>query len=392
MGGGNVLAKGFLVRVVVVGGGIVGLGIARAGAAAGFDVAVIERAALGGVATRVSGAIVRTHYDNPAEAALALDGLRSFERFGDEVGGDPGFRRTSFAAIPDPAEVASGEFARRVDMLRGVGVETELIDGAGLRDLFPGLSVHDATGAAVEPRSGYADPVRTAAALAAAARRAGAALREGTEVRSLVVEGGRVTGVATEKGVEGADAVVLACGAWSVPLAAGAGLELPIRPTAAVIARFARAGGGAFPTVIDVPNGVYFRPDGPRHAIVGRRDWADRPITAPDGPLPEVSARFAEDVRVRVTRRLATAAGWRHDGGRSGPLDMTPDARPLLGPSGVEGLWLSVGWSGTGFKTAVPAGEALVRWIVDGRPVRPEYADLRPGRPRILGAGPRTPH
>ncbi|MGI9539548.1 MAG: NAD(P)/FAD-dependent oxidoreductase [Miltoncostaeaceae bacterium] len=379
-------------RVAVVGGGIVGLGIARAGAAAGLDTVVLERAALGGVATRVSGAIVRTHYDNPAEAVLALEGLRSFERFEEDIGGDAGFRRTGFATIPGPDEVASGDFARRVEMLRRTGIDTELVDGAGLSRLFPAMSTDGVTAAAIEPRSGYADPSRTVDAVAAAARRAGATMREGVEARSLLADGDRVAGVLTDEGPVRADAVVLACGAWAVRLAAGVGLDLPIRPTAAVIARFAHAGGGAFPTVIDVPNGVYFRQDGPRHAIGGRRDWADRPITAPDGPLPEVSAAFADDVRSRVARRLAAAGGWRGDGGRSGPLDMTPDARPLLGPSGVEGLWLSVGWSGTGFKTAVPAGEALVRWMVDGRPARAEYADLRPDRPQAHGSGPRTPH
>jgi glycine/D-amino acid oxidase-like deaminating enzyme len=71
---------------------------------------------------------------------------------------------------------------------------------------------------------------------------------------------------------------------------------------------------------------------------------------------------------------------------------MTPDGRPLLGPSAAEGLWLSVGWSGTGFKSAIPAGGALVRWMTEGRPARAEYADLRPGRPQAPGSGPRSPH
>ena len=51
---------------------------------------------------------------------------------------------------------------------------------------------------------------------------------------------------------------------------------------------------------------------------------------------------------------------------------MTPDGRPLLGPAGPHGLFLAVGWSGTGFKKAPAVGAELARWISDGAPKRPE--------------------
>jgi glycine/D-amino acid oxidase-like deaminating enzyme len=66
--------------------------------------------------------------------------------------------------------------------------------------------------------------------------------------------------------------------------------------------------------------------------------------------------------------------------GRSGTLDMTPDGRPILGPADPEGLFLTVGWSGTGFKKAPAAGAEVARWISDGAPKRPElesYASTR---------------
>jgi glycine/D-amino acid oxidase-like deaminating enzyme len=49
-------------------------------------------------------------------------------------------------------------------------------------------------------------------------------------VRRLAVAGGRVVGVDTDDGPIGADAVVLACGPWVVPLARTAGFELGITP------------------------------------------------------------------------------------------------------------------------------------------------------------------
>jgi sarcosine oxidase subunit beta len=54
---------------------------------------------------------------------------------------------------------------------------------------------------------------------------------------------------------------------------------------------------------------------------------------------------------------------------------MTPDGRPLLGPAGPEGLYLAVGWSGTGFKKAPAVGAEVARWVSDGAPSRPELKD-----------------
>jgi glycine/D-amino acid oxidase-like deaminating enzyme len=56
---------------------------------------------------------------------------------------------------------------------------------------------------------------------------------------------------------------------------------------------------------------------------------------------------------------------------------MTPDGRPILGPAGPEGLFLAVGWSGTGFKKAPAVGAELARWITDGAPGRPELQSYR---------------
>lgn len=71
---------------------------------------------------------------------------------------------------------------------------------------------------------------------------------------------------------------------------------------------------------------------------------------------------------------------------------MTPDGAPLLGPGAPEGLWLSCGWSGTGFKTGLSAGRALARWIASGTLPDPTLAQFDPARPQGRVAGPRSPH
>ena len=78
---------------------------------------------------------------------------------------------------------------------------------------------------------------------------------------------------------------------------------------------------------------------------------------------------------------------------------MTPDGRPVLGPEWPEGLYLAVGWSGTGFKKAPAVGAELARWICEGNPRREELKAYALERFRtgnlVFGEyepGVRTPH
>ncbi|MDH3226591.1 MAG: FAD-binding oxidoreductase [Thermoleophilia bacterium] len=376
--------------LVVVGGGIVGVSIAVFAARAGLRVHVFERGALGGAATLRSGAMIRTHYENRADARLAVEGRELFIKWGEAIGGDPGFRRTGFVYLPGRGELATGALSDRVAMLRDVGSDAEMVDSEALRDFAPDLEPGSVERAVIEPESGYADPHRTMAALIAAARDSGAVMVEGEPVTRISCESGRVGGVTTTLRAVAANAVVLCCGAWAPGLAAGLGLELEIRPTAALPARFATA-GRVGPAAIDVPNGVYFRSDGASGLLAGLRDWRERDLDGPDGLLPEVDEQFGGRALAAVARRVPAVAPARFVGGRSGPLDMTPDGRPLLGPTAVEGLWLSCGWSGTGFKTGPAAGRALVHWLLHGLPHHPDIRELAPGR-LMTRSETRTPH
>jgi sarcosine oxidase subunit beta len=166
--------------------------------------------------------------------------------------------------------------------------------------------------------------------------------------------------------------VVLAAGAWSVPLAGSAGVRLPIRPARVRVALFERP--YELPThlaLIDTTEGFYARPAAERATLVGSRDsleWVDDP----DAPTPEPDGAFTVEALRKLAPRLPALADAPYRSGRSGILDMTPDGRPILGPAGPEGLLLAAGWSGTGFKKAPAVGAEVACWISDGTPKRPE--------------------
>jgi sarcosine oxidase subunit beta len=356
--------------VVVVGAGVVGASVAFHLAEGGIDTLVLDRGGPASGSTARSGALIRAHYPTALEADLAWESLTDyFERWGERVGGRCGFTRTGFAYLVGASNVEA--LRHNVALQRRVGVETELADPEELGALDPALSTDGIALAAYEPRGGYADPTATALGFLTAARAFGARF-ERRRVTSLLERGGEIRGVQTDDGPVGARLVVLAAGAWSVPLAGSVGLDLPIRPARVSVALFERP--YELPThltIIDSIEGFYARPAAERATLVGSRDsleWLD----GPDEPTPEPGGAFVEDVSLRLGRRLPALANAPYRSGRSGILDMTPDGRPILGPAGPDGLYLAAGWSGTGFKKAPAVGAEVARWISDGAPKRAE--------------------
>jgi sarcosine oxidase, subunit beta len=356
---------------VVVGAGIIGtstaFNLARLGVT---DVVVLDRDGVAAQASRLSAGLVRTHYSNAAEARLALRGLHWFEHWSELVGGDPGFRQTGLA---NP--VWRGDHAtlrRNVAMLQQVGVETQLVGPEELVELEPDMRVDEDQLAAYEPRSGYADPGATTRAMAAAARRLGVDVREGVTVTAVRAEGERVRGVETSVGFIAAPIVVLANGAWSVPLAAALGIDLPIE-TAAVRLAFVRRpaemrpGWGRHLVVLDRAHGAYTRPDGEDLSMIGLAGGRVPIPTADDyqtGAPP--SSDFEELARAQVARRFPSFADAPVVRRHSGPIDMTPDLCAIIDSVQPDGLHVAVGMSGSGFKKGPAIGEAVAELVVHG--------------------------
>lgn len=355
---------------IVVGAGVIGTSTAFHLAERGIDTLVLDPNGPAGGSTPRSGALVRCHYPTSLEADLAWESLTEyFEPWGERIGGGCGFTRTGFAYLAGEDRVEA--LRHNVNLQRKVNVHTGLIEPEELGELDPSLDLGGVALAAYEPRGGYADPTATTVGFLEAARRLGARF-ERRRVTGVRIEGEKVSGVETESGPLEAGIVVLANGAWSVTLAEGAGLELPIKPVRVQVALFERP--YALPThltIIDSVLGFYARPAAERATLIGLRDnyqWLDDTENWDPNPDPD----FVEEAARLLGGRVPALEGAPYRSGRVGILDMTPDGRPILGPEGTEGLYLAVGWSGTGFKKAPAIGDELARWISEGSPTRPE--------------------
>ena len=354
-------------EVVVVGAGVVGSSAAYNLTRLGVqDVVVLDKDGVAAHASRLSAGLVRTHYSNAPEARLAQRGLEWFENWDEMVGGDPGFVRTGLANLVSAADRET--LRRNVRMLQEAGVETHLIGPEELVELEPEMRVAEQELAAYEPRSGYANPGATTRALAAAATGQGATILEGVTVTALEVDGDRVISVHTSSGRISAGSVVLACGAWSVPLAAAVGVRIPIEP---VVVRVAfterpdgmRRGRSGHLVVLDRACGTYFRPEGDDLSLIGLQGYR-QPAGAPDDYERPPDPGFDDLARLQVSERFPGFASSSIVRSHTGPIDLTPDLCAIIGPAPYEGLFLAVGMSGSGFKKAPATGECVASLVV----------------------------
>jgi sarcosine oxidase subunit beta len=256
------------------------------------------------------------------------------------------------------------DFVAAHALQRSLGVEAELLSPEEASTLAPGVTLEGLVGAAYGPEDGIADPSGLTQGYATLARRAGAQIELGVDVRSVRVDAGRVRGVETGSGGIDVPVVVNAAGPWAGELAMTAGVELPIEP----IPRHVLVTGG-FPgvperrtLVIDAASSFYFHREG-AGVLMGMGSPNERPSfdTTPD-------ERFVADellpTAVGVFPALEEATvehAW------VGLYEMTPDRHPIIGQApGVAGFYLANGFSGHGFQHAPVVGKLLAELIVEG--------------------------
>src|SRR5262249_9473583 len=154
-----------------------------------------------------------------------------------------------------------------------------------LAEVAPWWRVDDVTAAAWEPDSGCADPVGTTHGLLERARDLGTEVRLQTEVTRIETAGGRVTRVTADSRTNAAWTVVVAGGAWAVPMLQRLGVRVELRPVRVQVALFRRppAMAGVHPILIDGINELWLRPEGP--------NWGSTLVgVASRTPLPDPDA------------------------------------------------------------------------------------------------------
>ena len=262
-----------------------------------------------------------------------------------------------------------------IAVLKQYGVPYEVLDPAGCITAEPGLATATVpfVGGLRLQNDDTGDCQMFTQGLAALAANEGVAFQYGTSIDRVVVEAGRVTGVATSRGVLTADVYVMALGSYSPTMLRPLGISLPVYPIKGYSLTVPITDESVAPvsTVMDETYKVATTRLGDRIRVGGTAEIAGYDQTlhpSRRGPLD------------RSLRELFPRAG---DASKAsfwcGLRPMTPDGTPVLGRSPIANLYLNTGHGTLGWTMAAGSGRVLAD-IVAGRAPDIEVGDLNLSR------------
>ncbi|MDP2971341.1 MAG: FAD-binding oxidoreductase, partial [Deltaproteobacteria bacterium] len=201
--------------VVIIGGGVIGLSIAyHLGQRKAGKIVLLEKGQLGeGSTSRCVGGI-RTQFSTEINIRFSLESMKTFDRFEDEFGVNPEFRRIGYlflATTKSEMEV----FKENIKLQKRFNIPVELMDADEIRRQWPYLKMDDILGGTFCSSDGYTGPSEILSGFTSGAKRAGVKIYEGVEAKEILVEKGKVTGVRTNGGEITSPVVVNAGGPYA---------------------------------------------------------------------------------------------------------------------------------------------------------------------------------
>lgn len=347
--------------VIIVGGGVIGSGIAYQLAKRGVKVTLVERGRIGGEASWASAGVISLPtrpWFTPARVELGRISLELYPALVEELEERTGlgidYRRPGEWAIAVDEEHAESE---RViaEWQHGLGLAIESVSPRDAQRMEPALP-DDLVAAWLHPNVGSLSVYRLTQALAQAARQLGATVHEETPVGALLRESDRVAGVRLQGRDLHAETTILATGAWTRLLGDSIGASMPIKPVKGQLIAFANT--PLRPSRVISGHGGYVRPRPDGTTMVAATE-------EPDGGFDRRVTGDGVAWLLELTRTLCpillqgeVAETW------SGLRPGSETNDPLIGPvPGFAGLWVCAGHFRTGAKeapaTAVLVAEAL---------------------------------
>jgi sarcosine oxidase subunit beta len=349
-------------KVVIIGGGIMGLALANSLSERGeTDVVVLEHGYLCAGASGRNGGGVRMQWGTPSLIELAKRSIHLMKGFAAKTGINVWLRQGGYLFLArDPRVVQRLE--RSAALHNRHGVPTRIISPAEGRDIVPELTMKGIQACAWNPEDGVIFPWPFLWGYARAAQKRGVKVETFTRVLGFEQSGGAIRKVRTDRGDIAADRVVLAAGAWSPEIAALAGVKLPNEPHRHEICSTEPLKPFLGPLVSVLDSGLYFSQSMRGEIVGGMGDPRE-----PAGLQMRSTLRFLARYAQALTEQLPSAGRVKVLRQWAGCYDVTPDHSPILGHTpGVSNLLQMSGFVGHGFMMAPAVAERMAEWMITG--------------------------
>ncbi|MCH4871910.1 glycine oxidase ThiO [Pseudomonas sp. TMW22091] len=347
-------------RVVIVGGGVIGLLTAFNLAAQVERVVLLDRSGVGQESSWAGGGIVSPLY--PWRYNLAVTALAHWsqdfyphlaQRLLAETGLDPEVHTTGLYWLDLEDEAQALAWAKRE------GRPLSSVDISAVERAVPVLGAGDYSRAIYMAGVANVRNPRLVKSLRAALQAMpNVTIEEHCKVEGFIQKGEKILGVKTAQGERLADHVVLAAGAWSGELLSSLGLELPVEPVKGQMIMYKCAPD--FLSSMVLAKGRYAIPRRDGHILIGstlEHEGFDK--------TPTQSA--LESLKASAVELIPALAGAEPVAHWAGLRPGSPEGIPYIGRvAGVEGLWLNCGHYRNGLVLA-PASCHLFADLLLGR-------------------------
>ncbi|HUG29945.1 MAG TPA: FAD-binding oxidoreductase [Candidatus Limnocylindria bacterium] len=363
-------------EVVIIGGGITGLALARELVASGIrDIVILERGYPGSGATGRNVARIRAMQLTESLSRIALRCQTKYDRMGDDLGFNVLFYRLGYAwVLYEDAEVE--RMRPIVDMHHGLGIRSRLLPPEATLRRLPILRGGDPVAGSVihDDAIVHHDAVVWAHLEHLAGR--GPRFLGGTSAVGVVRGDAGVLAVETTAGLIETRNVVNATDGWSSEINALAGVRTPNRPyrrEVLVTAPIRRSIDAAITFYLPVEG--WFNQTLRGEIVMGVVDPDE-----PTGINQASSFAFLRRTAAVMTRKAPALGNVTVIRQWGGMYDVSPDHLPLVGPTRqLEGWWQANGWSGRGMLLAPYLSELLAGRIA-GRAAHPDLGAFDPDR------------
>lgn len=365
-------------RVVIIGGGAMGVGLAYALPKEGWnDVVLVEKGELTSGSTWHAAGLIPHFIASLNMAKVHFEAPKLYAALEAETGQATGWHGCGAIRLARTDEEVDW-FRYVKGLLDQVGAECHLIGPNEIRQLHPLLEVDDVKLGAYTPNDGHTDPSGSTNAMAAGARKAGVEISRRNRVTDIRQRPGGEWEVATEQGTIVAEHVVNAAGCFCDQVQQMVGQRLPIvnmihqylvTETSPQVTALDRE----IPVVRDPLASCYYRQE-QKSLLIGPYerenaaawglegiDWGfDMELLPPDidrlaTSLEHAMARIPAFAELGIKRIV------------SGPITHTPDGNFLMGPApGLRNFWLNCAAS-IGVTQGPGAGKYLAQWMVHGQ-------------------------
>ena len=388
-------------RVVIIGGGVVGVSTLYHLAKMGWtDSVLCERTELTAGSTWHAAGLLPLFNMSYAVGQLHKYSVDLYKRLEEETGQNVGFHVTGNLRLACTRD-RMDEYHKYCGTANTIGVPFEIITPSEVKDLWPLINPKGLVGALYHPHDGHIAPVDLTNALAKGARSLGAKIYQQTEVTSMNRTAGGEWKVGTSKGDIVCEHVVCASGNYSQDMSKIIGISIPSIPVqhqyivtdeCKELKEYRDAGNPELAVLRESDASYYLREERMGY-ILGPYEIGAPAVFAKGVPATFEKDLFPGDLdrlMPHVEATINRVPSFETAGIKdivNGPIAYTPDGSPLVGPAwGLQNVWLNEGHS-FGVTAAGGAGWQLAEWMVEGEPsidllaVDPRrYGDYASGR------------